>query len=260
MGVVSSALYFGFTRYHLLCSPMCLVVIIHPNVYPAIHIYNPRESDTPCQLHERSLSILYEECKDFDLVLVPDAPMASALNRRLDQPHFGPFAITPRRLAARRREQAEDRLARFSKSLRRRISTGRRRPMRSGTSSSAGSIRGRPTRCSTTNSSRRRQRTPLSTVSQRWTRRLPVSPSTVSKPTRRSLSSASSSLPNSNARSFPRLRDDRSVHRGVIRSSILPHSRLAGRNRRRGPRCGHTGERRRRGCRPRCSQSVFTTH
>jgi hypothetical protein len=44
-------------------------------------------------------------------VLVPDAPMASALNRRLDQPHFGPFAITPRRLAARRREQVEDRLA-----------------------------------------------------------------------------------------------------------------------------------------------------
>jgi len=59
----------------------------------------------------KSIDSLYEECKDFDLVLVPDAPMASALNRRLDQPHFGPFAITPRRLAARRREQAEDRLA-----------------------------------------------------------------------------------------------------------------------------------------------------
>ncbi|WP_173862844.1 PD-(D/E)XK nuclease family protein [Salinigranum rubrum] len=59
----------------------------------------------------KSLDSLYEECKDFDLVLVPDAPMASALNRRLDQPHFGPFAIPPRRLAARRREQAEDRLA-----------------------------------------------------------------------------------------------------------------------------------------------------
>ena len=59
----------------------------------------------------KSIDFLYEECKDFDLVLVPDAPMASALNRRLDQPHFGPFAITPRRLAARRREQAEDRLA-----------------------------------------------------------------------------------------------------------------------------------------------------
>jgi hypothetical protein len=59
----------------------------------------------------KSIDSLYEDCKDFDLVLVPDAPMASALNRRLDQPHFGPFAITPRRLAARRREQAEDRLA-----------------------------------------------------------------------------------------------------------------------------------------------------
>ena len=59
----------------------------------------------------KSIGSLYEECKGFDLVLVPDAPMASALNRRLDRPHFGPFAITPRRLAARRREQAEDRLA-----------------------------------------------------------------------------------------------------------------------------------------------------
>ena len=54
---------------------------------------------------------LYEECRGFDLVLVPDAPLASALNRRLDRPHFGPFATTPRRLAAGRREQAEDRLA-----------------------------------------------------------------------------------------------------------------------------------------------------
>ncbi|WP_416841472.1 PD-(D/E)XK nuclease family protein [Haloferax sp. DFSO52] len=59
----------------------------------------------------KSLDALYEECKEYDLVLVPDAPMASALNRRLDTPHFGPFAITPRRLAARRREKAEDRLA-----------------------------------------------------------------------------------------------------------------------------------------------------
>ena len=59
----------------------------------------------------KPIESLYEKCKEFDLVLVPDAPMASALNRRLDKPHFGPFAITPRRLAARRREQAEDRLA-----------------------------------------------------------------------------------------------------------------------------------------------------
>ncbi len=53
---------------------------------------------------------LYEEVATHDLVIVPDAPLASALNRRLERPHFGPFAITPRRLAARRRETAEDRL------------------------------------------------------------------------------------------------------------------------------------------------------
>ena len=59
----------------------------------------------------KPLESLYEECTEYDLVLVPDAPLASALNRCLDKPHFGPFAITPRRLAARRREKAEDRLA-----------------------------------------------------------------------------------------------------------------------------------------------------
>jgi hypothetical protein len=59
----------------------------------------------------KSADQLYEESQGFDLVIVPDAPLADALNRRLDRPHFGPFAITPRRLATRRREEAEDRLA-----------------------------------------------------------------------------------------------------------------------------------------------------
>ena len=54
---------------------------------------------------------LYSEVKDYDLVVTPDAPFASAINRRLDRPHFGTFATTPRRLAAGRREQAEDRVA-----------------------------------------------------------------------------------------------------------------------------------------------------
>jgi len=54
---------------------------------------------------------LYEEVARYDLVVVPDAPLASALNRRLDRPHLGSFAITPRRLAAGRREEAEDRIA-----------------------------------------------------------------------------------------------------------------------------------------------------
>ncbi|SDZ78859.1 PD-(D/E)XK nuclease superfamily protein [Haloplanus vescus] len=54
---------------------------------------------------------LYEDIAEYDLVVVPDAPLASALNRRLDRPHLGAFAITPRRLAAGRREEAEDRIA-----------------------------------------------------------------------------------------------------------------------------------------------------
>ena len=59
----------------------------------------------------KSLETLYEECKDFDLVLVPDAPLASALNRYLDKPHFGPFAVTPRRLVTQNEKASEERLA-----------------------------------------------------------------------------------------------------------------------------------------------------
>lgn len=59
----------------------------------------------------KSIERLYEDVRDYDLVLVPDAPLASAINRRLDRPHFGTFATTPRRVAAGRREQAEDRVA-----------------------------------------------------------------------------------------------------------------------------------------------------
>ncbi|XGI84767.1 PD-(D/E)XK nuclease family protein (plasmid) [Halorutilales archaeon Cl-col2-1] len=54
---------------------------------------------------------VYSEVKDYDLVITPDAPFASAINRRLDRPQFGSFSTTPRRLAAGRREQAEDRIA-----------------------------------------------------------------------------------------------------------------------------------------------------
>nr|WP_160046361.1 PD-(D/E)XK nuclease family protein [Natrialba sp. INN-245] len=54
---------------------------------------------------------MYQEVVGYDLVIVPDSPLADALNRRLERPHFGPFAITPRRLATRRRETAEDRTA-----------------------------------------------------------------------------------------------------------------------------------------------------
>ncbi|WP_237560526.1 PD-(D/E)XK nuclease family protein [Halapricum salinum] len=57
----------------------------------------------------KPVDALYEEISDYELVLVPDAPLASALNRHLDRPHLGDFATTPRRAAAGRREQVEER-------------------------------------------------------------------------------------------------------------------------------------------------------
>ncbi|TKX75214.1 hypothetical protein EXE46_04960 [Halorubrum sp. GN11_10-6_MGM] len=59
----------------------------------------------------KAVDSLYAEVAEYDLVVTPDAALASAINRRLDRPQFGTFATTPRRLAAGRREQAEDRLA-----------------------------------------------------------------------------------------------------------------------------------------------------
>ena len=47
----------------------------------------------------KSIDELYEEVKDFDLVMCNDAPLALALNNRLDKPRVGAFAITPRQLA-----------------------------------------------------------------------------------------------------------------------------------------------------------------
>jgi hypothetical protein len=59
----------------------------------------------------KSVADLFAECRDRSLVLTPEAALADALNARLDRPHLGHFATTPRRLAARRREGREDRLA-----------------------------------------------------------------------------------------------------------------------------------------------------
>ena len=47
----------------------------------------------------KSIDELYEEVKDYDLVICNDAPLALALNNRLDRPRVGAFAITPRQLA-----------------------------------------------------------------------------------------------------------------------------------------------------------------
>ncbi|MCD2203317.1 PD-(D/E)XK nuclease family protein [Halobacterium sp. KA-6] len=57
----------------------------------------------------KPLEILYDEVEDYDLVVVPDAPLADGLNRHLDRPHLGDFATIPRRLAAGGREEHEER-------------------------------------------------------------------------------------------------------------------------------------------------------
>ena len=59
----------------------------------------------------RSLSAIYDDLSEYTLVLVPNNPLADAINRRVEAPQFGTFATTPRRLAAGRRETAEDRTA-----------------------------------------------------------------------------------------------------------------------------------------------------
>ena len=50
----------------------------------------------------KSIDELYEEVKDYDFVLCNDAPLATALNNRLDKAQLGLFAITPRQFAAQK--------------------------------------------------------------------------------------------------------------------------------------------------------------
>ncbi|MBS3782476.1 MAG: PD-(D/E)XK nuclease family protein [Candidatus Thermoplasmatota archaeon] len=47
----------------------------------------------------RSIEGIFQKVKDYDLVLTIDAPLADALNARLERPKLGYFATTPRRLA-----------------------------------------------------------------------------------------------------------------------------------------------------------------
>ena len=49
----------------------------------------------------KTIDQLYQEVKDFDIVLCNDAPLATALNNRIDVPRIGGFATTPRHMAAR---------------------------------------------------------------------------------------------------------------------------------------------------------------
>lgn len=48
----------------------------------------------------KTIDELYDEVKDYDLVICNDAPLALALNNRIDKPFVGTFAVTARQLAS----------------------------------------------------------------------------------------------------------------------------------------------------------------
>ncbi len=48
----------------------------------------------------KSIDELYDEVRDFDMVITNDAPLATALNGRIDTARIGSFAYTPRQIAA----------------------------------------------------------------------------------------------------------------------------------------------------------------
>ncbi|MBQ9690039.1 MAG: hypothetical protein IJV47_05480, partial [Candidatus Methanomethylophilaceae archaeon] len=49
----------------------------------------------------KGIDELYEEVRDFDLVITNDAALATALNGRIDKPVVGYFALTPKQIASR---------------------------------------------------------------------------------------------------------------------------------------------------------------
>ncbi len=49
----------------------------------------------------KSIEQLYEEVKSSDLVITVDAPLRTALNKRLNKPMLGVFAVTPKELASK---------------------------------------------------------------------------------------------------------------------------------------------------------------
>jgi len=55
----------------------------------------------------KSIERLYEQVRDYDLVLTVDAPLADAINTRLEQPKLGLFATTPRRWALNKMDSDE---------------------------------------------------------------------------------------------------------------------------------------------------------
>lgn len=77
----------------MLVRPETIIDLYIPVNHRSIHM-----GDLTIQ-ESSSIDELYNRIKDHDLVLTVDAPLADALNARLQEPHIGPFATTPRRLA-----------------------------------------------------------------------------------------------------------------------------------------------------------------
>jgi len=49
----------------------------------------------------KSIKQLYDDVKDYDMVITSDAPLRTALNKHLNKPMVGTFAVTPKELAAK---------------------------------------------------------------------------------------------------------------------------------------------------------------
>ena len=49
----------------------------------------------------KSIHEIYEEVKDYELVITVDAPLRTALDRMLNKPTLGTWAVTPKELAGK---------------------------------------------------------------------------------------------------------------------------------------------------------------
>jgi len=66
---------------------------------PSRSDYKYEESDFSSMRKMKSINELYNEIKDFDLVITNDAALSTALNGRIDTARIGGFAYTPRHIA-----------------------------------------------------------------------------------------------------------------------------------------------------------------
>ena len=82
----------------------------HRYQHLTVNILVPRETTYRVTIQRaKTISNLYEEVADYDLVITVDAPLSLALNRRIETPRLGRFAVTPRMLASGELRPQDDR-------------------------------------------------------------------------------------------------------------------------------------------------------